>query len=117
LSPALAILTPTSAPTYLTIARLLNLAGSASDNVGVSQVSWSNDRGGGGIAAGTATWSINDIALQPGLNRITVLARDAAANTSSSILTVTYSPLDNVAPAIAVTSPTAESAFDAGNVI
>ena len=71
-------------------ARPLSLGGTASDNVGVTQVSWSNDRGGSGTAIGTATWTASGIALQSGANVITVTARDAAGNTSTDTLTVTY---------------------------
>jgi hypothetical protein len=41
-------------------------------------VSWSNDRGGSGVATGTTSWSVTGITLQSGANVITVTARDAA---------------------------------------
>ena len=91
------ITTPTSAATYSTSATSLNLGGTASDNVGVTQVSWSNDRGGSGVASGTTSWSVTGIALQSGANLITVTARDAAGNTGTDTLTVT-SAVDYDAP-------------------
>src|SRR5690606_23296778 len=68
----------------------VSLGGTASDNSGVEQVTWVNSRGGGGAASGTTNWSTGPIALQAGSNVITVTARDAAGNTSSDALTVTY---------------------------
>jgi hypothetical protein len=59
--------------------------------VAVTQVTWVNDRGGGGTATGTTSWSVNNVALQNGANVITVTARDAANNTSTDVLTVTSS--------------------------
>src|SRR6185295_10097251 len=70
----------------------LNLSGSATDNVAVTQVSWSNSRGGSGTATGTASWSVTAITLQSGSNILTVTARDAANNTSTDTLTVSYTP-------------------------
>jgi len=87
--PAVAITAPTTAATFSTSAATLSLAGTASDNVGVTQVTWSNSRGGSGAATGTANWSAS-VALQSGSNVLTVTARDAAGNTSTDTLTVTY---------------------------
>ncbi len=99
-SPGIAITSPTSAPTYSAVSASLSISGTASDNVGVALVTWSNDRGGGGTAAGTASWSVTGITLQSGANVITVTARDAAGNTGAAVLTVTYSPADTAAPVI-----------------
>ena len=60
--------------------------------MGVTQVTWSNDRGGSGTASGTTSWSVSGIVLQSGDNVITVTARDAANNSGTDILTVTYTP-------------------------
>ena len=53
-----------------------------------------NDRGGSGTATGTTSWSVSGIALLSGSNVLTVTARDAAGNTSTDTLTVTYTPPD-----------------------
>ena len=81
------------------------MAGTASDNVGVTQVSWTNDRGGSGTAVGTTEWTINAVALQPGANVVTVSARDAAGNVATSTLAVNYAVPDNTAPTIGITTP------------
>ena len=81
--PTVTITAPTSAITFNTSTSPLNLGGTAADAVGVTQVSWSNDRGGSGVASGTTSWSVTGIALQSGNNVLTVTARDAANNVST----------------------------------
>jgi hypothetical protein len=90
--PAITVISPTSNTTYSTTSSLINLAGTAADNVGVTQVIWANSLGGGGTAAGTTNWSVSGIALQIGSNVLTVTARDAAGNSVSVTLTVYYAP-------------------------
>jgi hypothetical protein len=109
--PTVAIISPTSSATHTTSAASLSLGGTAGDNVGVTQVSWANSRGGGGNATGTTNWSATGIALQTGSNVLTVTARDAAGNTSTATLTVTRTISDTVAPTIAITSPTTSPSF------
>ena len=91
--PTVTITSPTSNATYTTSNPLLTLGGTASDNVGVTQVTWANSPGGGnGTATGTTSWTASGIALQLGTNVLTITARDAAANTSMDVLTVTLTP-------------------------
>ena len=91
--PSISITSPTSSSTYATSSSSITIGGSASDNVGVTQVTWSNNRGGSGTASGTTSWSNSGITLYSGTNILTVTARDAAGNTSSDTLTVTYTLL------------------------
>jgi hypothetical protein len=100
--PAVTITTPTRSASYVTATSVLTVGGTASDNVGVAQVTWSNDRGGTGTATGTTSWKAAGIVLLPGTNVITVTARDAAGNSGSSTLTVTY---DSAAPTVSITEP------------
>jgi hypothetical protein len=97
-APTVAITVPVTTAVYVTSQASVALAGTASDNVGVTSVSWSNDRGGSGTASGADNWSIAAIALQNGVNVITVTAQDAAANSASATLTVTYSSLTPTLP-------------------
>lgn len=106
LAPVVTISSPTTAVTYTTTIPVLTLGGTASDNVGVSQVNWSNDRGGSGTATGTTVWSATGISLLTGANVITVTAQDAAANSAIDTLTVTYNPPDTVAPTVSISVPT-----------
>ena len=95
-SGAIAITSPTSNFTYTTGSSTVSLGGTASDKAGVTQVAWTNDRGGGGIARGTTAWSITGISLQTGLNVITVSARNGAGSVVSTTLTVIYATLPTV---------------------
>lgn len=90
--PNITITSPTSASSYSTTTNSVTLAGTASDNVGVTSVTWSNAAtGGSGNATGTTSWNTGSISLNPGDNAITVTAHDAAGNTRSDQITVTYS--------------------------
>jgi Bacterial Ig domain/Bacterial Ig-like domain len=86
----------------------LTLRGTASDDVGVTQVRWANSRGGSGTASGTTSWTASGIVLQTGSNVLTVTARDAAGNTATDTLTVT---LDTTAPKVTITSPTSNGTY------
>jgi hypothetical protein len=101
--PVVTIASPTPAATYTTSAPSLTLQGTASDNVGVTQITWSNSQGGSGVASGTSSWTASSIALQPGSNTLAVTARDAAGNAATATLTVTLS--DIVRPTAAITAP------------
>ncbi len=112
-APTLKITAPTSSGTYTAISSPLSIGGTASDNVGVTQVTWVNSRGGSGTATGTTSWSTSGIALLSGSSIITVTARDAAGNAGTAILTVTYNPSDTTAPTVKITSPTSSGAYTA----
>ncbi len=109
--PTATITTPTTGTTYTTPTSPLTLGGTAADNIAVTQVTWSNNRGGSGTASGAATWSVTGIVLQPGDNVLTVTARDAANNVGTAILTVTYTAPDTVSPTVSITAPTSAAAF------
>jgi Glucodextranase, domain B/Bacterial Ig domain len=105
--PTVEITSPTSSSSFNTNSSTVNIGGTASDNVGVTQVTWVNSRGGSGTASGTTSWSATGIALSFGTNVITVTARDEAGNTGTDILTVTRgSP-----PIVTITSPTTSSTY------
>jgi len=88
--PAIAIIEPATGATHTAMAATLTLRGSAADNDAVVAVRWSNDRGGGGAANGATAWSIPFVALQPGVNNITVTAWDVSGNAGSTQLAVSY---------------------------
>jgi hypothetical protein len=102
--PTVTITAPTAAAAYSTSAGVVTLAGSATSAADVTQVSWANDRGASGTAAGTTSWSAAGIPLQAGLNVLTVTARDAGGNAGSATLAVTY---DATAPSANITAPLA----------
>jgi len=110
-SPSPSITTPTISNTYSTANNTIDISGTASDNVGVTNVTWSvsfnSVEAGSGTATGTDNWSVSNIPLSEGDNIITVTAHDAESNTGTDTLTVTYtSPTDNVEPTITITTPT-----------
>jgi hypothetical protein len=94
--PEVTIRTPSpSATPYEAPSNRMMIVGSASDNVGVAAVRWSNDRGGSGACDWSGTlWTCRDIMLSDGLNVITITAEDTAtpANTGSARLDVNYTP-------------------------
>ena len=108
--PTVTIKSPTSADTYTTTSSSLNIGGTASDDVGVTQVTWANDRGGSGTCTGTATWSKNGITLYGGINVITVTARDAAGKVGTDTLTVTAN-IDISVPTVTIKSPTSADTY------
>jgi hypothetical protein len=111
-APGVTIESPTTDPTTASHAANVALRGTASDDVGVTQVTWTNDRGGSGTASGATTWTIPNVALQPGVNVLTVTARDAAGNTSTDSLSV---HLDSRAPVVTISSPTTSTTFAASS--
>jgi len=86
LPPTLSIQSPASTIVQ-TSQSTINVSGMASDNVGVSQVTWQNTLLGSGTATGTTNWSAN-IAVYPGTNTLIIRAYDAAGNSSWRSITV-----------------------------
>ena len=87
--PTVAITSPTSGATYSTTNPSLTLGGTASGNIGVTQVTWRNSRGSSGPATGTTSWTASGILLELGPNVLTVTAQDATGNTGTASVTVT----------------------------
>ena len=107
--PSISILGPTSQPSYTTTASVVTLGGSSSDNVGVTAVTWANNRGGSGFSSGTTSWSIPSVSLQGGSNVITMTAQDAAGNRGTAVLTVNYTVA--TPPTVTITAPTSVNTF------
>jgi hypothetical protein len=87
--PLIQITNPTENPTYCTDQATIDITGTAVDDVNVTQVTWSNNRGGSGVASGTTSWSVSGVILYPGKNIITVTAWDASGNTGADTIKVT----------------------------
>jgi hypothetical protein len=112
-SPEVTITGPTTSNTYTTDRSPLTITGTASDDVGIISVSWSNDRGESGKCSGTTSWTAVGIPLASGQNIITVTATDASGNTGTDVLVVIYTPVeqtppDTTPPALLITYPTSE---------
>lgn len=94
IAPDIAITSPTTDSSYTNTSATINLSGTASDNTGVTLITWESDGDTGttiGTANGTNSWSINGVHLQTGDNYIFVAAYDAAGNITYATLTVTLS--------------------------
>lgn len=87
--PEVIITGPTTNAYYTTNTAIFAISGVATDNVGVTEVKWSSNRGGYGTCDGTNSWSADNVTLYWGTNVITVTAYDAEGNLSSDMLTVT----------------------------
>ena len=117
-APIVTITSPTSGDTYTATGSTVSLSGNASDSLsGVNSVTWSNDKGGSGDASGTTYWSVSNISLSSGDNKITVTAKDNVGNTSTDTITVTYTA--STAPTVktgSATNVTTNSATLSGTV-
>jgi hypothetical protein len=111
--PSISIVTPAIGEGgYTSTTSSISMTGTSSDNVGVSQVTWTNSLGGSGTATGTTSWS-GSIPLKGGTNIITITARDAAGNTANAARSVTYTApaVDTTAPVISIATPTSASSY------
>lgn len=115
--PSIRITAPTTTSTYSTTESLIDISGTASDNVDVTQVKWSNSRGGSGVASGAESWSEDDIPLYDGENIITVTAYDASGKNASDTLTVTKQLPVNQKPTVMISSPFDNETFTTPDII
>jgi YD repeat-containing protein len=96
IAPTISITSPTTSSSYTNNSATINLSGTASDNTGVTLVTWQNYSGGIGVgfgdASGTNNWNITGIPLKYGVNFIVLTAYDAAGNSGYNTLTVTFAP-------------------------
>ncbi|MEQ1730366.1 MAG: putative Ig domain-containing protein, partial [Vicinamibacterales bacterium] len=104
--PTIAITNPTSAATYTTSSAFVTLSGLATDDVNLASVTWANNRGGSGNAAGTTSWSVV-VPLQTGVNVVTMTALDGTAKSTSTTVTVTV----DLAPTITISAPTTAASY------
>lgn len=100
------ILSPAASGSFATSSSLITLSGVASPAASVTQVRWQSSRGAAGIAQGTSAWTAGPIALQPGVNIITVTALGASGGSASASLVVVYSNVtDTTPPQLRITYP------------
>lgn len=92
-SPIVSINSPTSSSTFMTDSSTINLGGTASDDKGITGVTWNNAAtSASGLASGTISWTIVGITLHSGFNDIMVTARDSDNNSGIDSITVIYAP-------------------------
>lgn len=103
--PRIYIKSPLALGRYTTGSPLVTVGGTADDDTGVVRVTWRNERGGSGTAAGTSNWTASGIALVPGNNRLTVEAFDTAGKSASRLLIVNYTGTATAPPSAANRAP------------
>jgi hypothetical protein len=86
-APTLTINSPSST-SVSTSAASITISGTASDNTGVTSVTWSTNVGQAGTASGTTQWNAT-VPLLVGSNSVMIRASDAAGNTGWRTLVVT----------------------------
>lgn len=92
-TPQVVITNPAVSP-HTNSAGTIAVSGTASDNVALSQVTWTNNRGGSGNATGTSGWTVSSITLKGGENVITITAIDTSGNLGTAVVTVIYPDAD-----------------------
>lgn len=86
--PTLTILSPAS--TFVsTTASSIVVSGTAQDNSGLTQITWTSSTGGSGVALGTSNWSTGPISLYEGMTTIMIYATDTAGSQSWRSIMVT----------------------------
>jgi Matrixin len=85
----LAVASPVGAHVTTTSSSIA-ISGTASGGTGSLRVVWANNQGGSGPASGSANWSVTSVPLALGANTIVISVTDAAGDTASASITVTY---------------------------
>ncbi len=92
--PEVNILFPTSSSSYASDVGTVELAGNADGPSAITGITWSRLGGGGGTATNVSgdwtSWSVADLALDPGTNTITVTVTDAADMTGIDTIVIEY---------------------------
>lgn len=88
--PSIAVVTPNGIGSSTTTTTPVTLAGAASDNIALAEVTYASDTCGAGTASGTTAWSIQ-IALTADCS-VTVTARDTAGLTATAQHAFTFTP-------------------------
>jgi len=112
-APVLTIVNP-APPTFTSPTQLITVSGTATDNVGVTSVSWINKttRVYGVANYAAPNWT-TDVPLADGPNVIDITASDDVGNTMTQTITITFvAPVDTNPPSITITAPTSLDTFD-----
>jgi len=112
--PAVSITIPTSPPPYNTGSSTINVGGSASDNVGVTQVTWTNSRGGSGTATGTTSGRFRDRTAEriqrPDCDRLGMPPTIRLGDSHRDLHAAGHNP-----PAVSITIPTSATTYNTGS--
>jgi len=86
--PVLTLISPAAA-SISTYDDAVTIRGSARDDNGVAEITWTDSIGNGGVAQGTAFWTAGPLPLRIGTNTITIHAQDLSGNTSWRSVVIT----------------------------
>lgn len=89
-NPQISITSPTAEFSWLSQENTITIKGSASDDVGVTSVSWTSDQGTNGTATGTTSWEAVGLTLVNGDNLFTFTSKDATDKSNAKSILVTY---------------------------
>lgn len=90
--PSLGITNTTQGGLVVSAYPAVTLRGTASAGSGLALLLWINERGGNGQVYGTTNWVTESIPLQPGLNKLTVIAYDTLGRRAETSLNATFQP-------------------------
>lgn len=94
------------------------MQGTASGGTGTLRVTWTNDRGGSGIAGGSTSWTVAGVPLMIGNNRVTVTVTDDGGRSGTAAVSINRTAAsDTTAPSIRIMSPTATIVSTTENTI
>jgi hypothetical protein len=87
------------------------VSGTASDNVGVTEVDVAIDGGGYAVAQGTTSWSytVDTTRLAAGSHTATAKARDAAGNAATASASFSVAPVTSTPPTATILAPSANT--------
>jgi hypothetical protein len=105
------IQSPTTAGTYETHSKTVDLSGTVDSDGRLRKVVWQTSNGDKGYCEGRKSWSAAGIPLVEGANQIAVVAYDEAGNKTRDKIVVTRS-VDRQAPGVEIAAPTTSSTFE-----
>lgn len=116
--PVLTITNPTTEPTYVSEEAVVTVLGEVSGGTLPISITWDSEEGASGTAYGWPAWTTGPIDLVEGENHIVVTALDAAGESDTAELVVTYEgdgTVINNPPVLMITGPTTAATY-ASNV-
>ena len=87
--PSIYILNPTSEDVYVTTDNSVYISGAAQDNNALKSITYTSSGGANGTAEGLEEWSISNLPLVDGDNKIEITATDDSNNKNTASITIT----------------------------
>jgi hypothetical protein len=107
--PTIATSSPTTGSSFTTKNPTVTLAGTTSDLNGVTSMSYQSPNGTFSITPPPfGSWSVANVALNPGVNSITIFATDPANNTGNKVMSITSDPTP---PLLGISTPLASGTY------